>query len=75
MPRTVVLISATGLLGSQIFKLLSARHEKGEIKLIVAHRPSTQLDVPAGVETRPLEFNTATEEDVHRAAAGADIVM
>lgn len=74
-PPTVVQISATGLLGTQMYKLLLERHEKGEIKLIIVHRPSTKVDVPEGVETRALEFNTATEEDVHRTMAGADIVM
>lgn len=76
MTNTVALISATGLLGSAIYEALKPLHTKGAIKLIVVHRPTTHVrDLPEGVEARPLEFNTATEADVHRALAGADIVL
>lgn len=74
--NTVALISASGLLGSAIFKVLAALHTENKLKLIVVHRASSKLpSLPKGVESRPLDLNEPTKETVHAALADADLVV
>lgn len=76
MAPTVALLTATGLLGTQLAKTLGAQDAASKIKLVVLHRPSSDLSaLPASTERRPLDIETATAEDVATALQGVDILV
>lgn len=76
MVNTVALLSVTGLIGSNLLTALTKAHTEGKIKLIVLHRPSSNVAlVPAEVEKRVIDIASASEKEVHAALDGVDILM
>lgn len=76
MPNTVALLTVTGTLGPHLLKALGDQHVSGKIKLIALHRPDSDIsNVPNGVETRVLDYESATAEDVAKALKGVEILV
>jgi len=76
MVRTIGLLGVSGLLGSHLLAALAAAHEKGTLQLVALARPSSDTSkVPAGVEKRVLDADTASLEEVQRALEGIDVLM
>jgi hypothetical protein len=73
---TVGLINHNGQLGSAVMSALAPHAQKGDIKLVVLHRPSSDLSkVPHGVETRVLDLEKGDKAELKEAVKGLNIVM
>lgn len=78
MPPTVAILGATGDLGSNILTALSKRATSGELNVIVLHRESSnvaKLNLPESVQTRVLDADNASVDEVRKALEGVDILL
>lgn len=78
MARTVALLGATGDLGSHLLKPLCKLASSGEIRLVVLHRQGSdigKLNLPEKAETRVLDADNASVDEVRKALEGVDVLM
>jgi aspartate-semialdehyde dehydrogenase len=73
---TVGIIGHTGRVGSQVLKNMASYHEQGLLRVIVLHRPSSDVSkVHSDLETRILDL-AQDEPDKHLAAIqGINVIM
>ena len=73
---TVGVLGHTGRVGSHLVKHLIEYHRQGKVKLVILHRPSSNIsNLPKGVETRMVDL-TKDEPDKHlEAVKGLNVVM
>ncbi|TXT06120.1 hypothetical protein VHUM_03593 [Vanrija humicola] len=73
MAPTIAVIAPTGLLGHAIVKALA---DGGKATVVALHRASSDLSkLPKGVQTRVLDYESASAADVHKALEGVDILV
>lgn len=73
MSPTVAVLAPTGLLGHFLVKSLA---EGGKATVVALHRASSDLSkLPQGVQTRVLDYESASAADVHKALEGVDILV
>lgn len=74
--NTVGVLGHTGRVGSQLVKNLIEYHQQGKVKLVVLHRPSSDISaLPEGVETRVIELAKDEPEKHLEAVKGLNVVM
>jgi hypothetical protein len=74
MPHVVGLQGHTGRVGAGALQYLLKAHMADEIKLIIVHRPGSDVSmIPAGVEKRELDLANASEEEIKAAVSGLQV--
>lgn len=75
-PTIVGILGHTGRVGSQITKNLINYQAQGLIKLVILHRPSSNISgLPSGVETRVVELEKEEPEKHFDAIKDLNVVM
>ena len=75
-PHTVALQGHNGRTGSAALKALSAAHGAGKIKLVVVHRPGSDVStIPPGVEARQVDLGQPNAEEIKRAIEGVNVYL
>lgn len=77
MSRTSVgVLGHTGRIGSQVVKHLVEYHKQGKIRLVILHRPSSNIsNLPEDVETRVLNLDKDEPDKHFEAIKGLQVVM
>lgn len=76
--HTVGLLGHTGRIGAYALKHLLKAHQEGTIKLIVLHRPSSDVSanrVPQDVERRVLDLKKGSEGEIKEAVKGLQVLV
>jgi hypothetical protein len=72
---TLAILGASGAFGSAMLKELTPLADKGAIKLVLLHRPSSKLRVPPCAEGRELDIGVSSDADVKAALDGVDVLI
>ena len=78
MTHTVGLIGPNGNVGSAAVKYLLPYHQKGQVKIVILHRPGgPPRNPPSGVslETRVIDLESGDVEAVAKAVEGLNVVV
>lgn len=75
--NTVALLGPSGLLGSNLLSVFGKLQSEGKIKLVLIHRASSKVDASKapGAQSRVLDVNEASEDDIKAALNGVDILV
>lgn len=75
-PTTIGVLGHTGRIGSQVVKHLIKYHQQGKIRLVILHRPSSNIsNLPEDVETRVIKLDKDEPEKHFEAVKGLNVVM
>ncbi|ORY24567.1 hypothetical protein BCR39DRAFT_546505 [Naematelia encephala] len=73
---TVALLSHTGYVGSNLLRAFLPAHTDGKIKLVVIHRPSSNVaTIPEGIERRILDLDRSSEAEIKAAVDGIEVFI
>ena len=73
---TVGLIGHNGSVGKSALAALAEAEKKGNLKLVVIHRPSSETsNIPAGIEKRALDNAKASDAEFDKALAGINVLV
>ena len=78
MSPVVALIGHNGTVGNNLLPYLVEAHKKGSIKLVILHRPSTELSkIPSdvGIEKRIVELEDGKIDSIKAAVKDLEVVM
>ncbi|WVQ74179.1 hypothetical protein IAR50_003773 [Cryptococcus sp. DSM 104548] len=75
-PVTVGLLAHTGTVGAALFTPLYEAHKRGDVKLVILHRPSSDVSkVPAGVDKRIVELEESKVDAIRGATKDLEVVI
>ncbi|WVQ74178.1 hypothetical protein IAR50_003772 [Cryptococcus sp. DSM 104548] len=75
-PITVGLLGHTGTVGSALFTPLYEAHKKGDLKLVILHRPSSDISkVPSDVDKRVVELEESKVDAIKDATKDLEVVI
>lgn len=78
MAHTIGVLAPNGVIGSQVVKYLIPRHQAGEIKLVILHRPGgPPRNIPEGVnvESREIDLENGSHESLVSAVQGINVFV
>jgi uncharacterized protein YbjT (DUF2867 family) len=79
MPKTVAVFGATGSLGRAVIAALKKSHTTGHVKLVVLHRPSSNLaslNLPSDVATRLIDLESHSDDEAQVSSLrDLDVIM
>jgi hypothetical protein len=75
MSTIVGLLNHSGIVGANLLEALHARQQRGEIKLVVFHRPDSKTPIPDDVEKRVLDLEKGDASTIEQAVADIQVFL
>lgn len=73
---SVGLLGATGYMGGPFCSALTAASRRGQLKLVIVHRPSSDTSrYPKDIERRSVDLERGDRTETVRALSGLQVVM